>query len=109
MKMKLSNYARIFKALSNEQRLKIFMEIYQQSREKAGQKAAVASGDVGAHAMEKAFTKMCKCLSLSQSTVSHHFKELENAGLINCERSGQMYLCSINEDAIKSIKEFLKK
>ncbi len=95
--------------MSNEQRLKIFVEIYEQSQKKAGQKAAVAPGGVCCCAMEKAFTKMCKCLSLSQSTVSHHFKELENAGLIKCERSGQMYLCSINEDTVKEIKEFLKK
>jgi len=104
--MKLSNYARIFKALSSEQRLKIFMEIFEQAHKKENQKSAEGSSGC---AMEKAFTKMCKTLSLSQSTVSHHFKELENAGLINCERSGQMYLCSVNEDAVEAIRAFLKK
>ncbi len=104
--MKLSNYARIFKALSSEQRLKIFVEIVEQTQKKANQKSA--DGSTGC-AMEKAFTKMCKTLSLSPSTVSHHFKELESAGLINCERSGQMYLCSVSEDAVEAIRAFLKK
>lgn len=58
--------------------------------------------------LEKAFTKVCDCMNLSRSTVSHHFKELQNAGLITCEREGQTYRCRVNEDAVNSIKDFLK-
>jgi len=105
--MKLSNYSKIFKALSNEQRLKIFMAIYEQSLK--GESAIVSKGDVGCCCpMEKAFTKMCNCLCISRSTVSHHFKELQNAGLIVCERKGQTILCRVNEAAVNSIKEFLQ-
>ena len=57
--------------------------------------------------VEKAFTKICDCMNLSRSTISHHFKELQNAGLITCEREGQLYRCRVNKDVIDSIKNFL--
>jgi len=47
-------------------------------------------------------------MNLSRSTISHHFKELQNAGLITCEREGQNYRCKINEEVVDSIKDFLK-
>lgn len=113
--MKLSNYAKIFKALSNEQRLKIFMMIYKNCCAPKGSK-------VGAEfrfkdelpsccvkgGLEKAFTKICDCMDLSRSTISHHFKELQNAGLITCKREGQTYICMVNEDVVEEIKDFLK-
>ncbi len=58
--------------------------------------------------MEKAFTKVCSCLDLSRSTISHHFKELQNAKLITCERDGQMFRCRVNEETIKFLNDFLK-
>lgn len=57
--------------------------------------------------LERAFTKICDSMKLSRSTISHHFKELQNAGLITCEREGQLYRCRVNKDVIDSIKEFL--
>jgi ArsR family transcriptional regulator len=112
--VELSNYTKIFKALSNEQRLKIFMMIYKNccttegSRVKSefrikGESCCTVKGS-----LEKAFTKICDCMNLSRSTISHHFKELQNAGLIICEREGQTFRCSVNEDAVNSIKDFLK-
>jgi len=58
--------------------------------------------------MEKAFTKVCDCTDLSRSTISHHFKELQHAGLITCEREGQSYRCRVNREVIDSIKKFLE-
>jgi ArsR family transcriptional regulator, arsenate/arsenite/antimonite-responsive transcriptional repressor len=109
--MKLSNYSKIFKALSNEQRLKIFMMIYNGEGDLNGksvfpvndQSCCLMSGP-----LKKAFTKACDCMDLSRSTVSHHFKELQNAGLIICEREGQMYHCRVNPEAVELIKAFLK-
>lgn len=105
--VKSSNYPKIFKALANEQRLKIFLMIYGhwQKEKKA---AVIPSGEGDCCAVEKAFTKICSCMSLSRSTISHHFKELQAAGLITCEREGQSYRCRINEDVVDSIKNFLK-
>jgi ArsR family transcriptional regulator len=113
--MKLSNYSKIFKALSNEQRLKIFLTIYKQCQISAAEKGTpefkVAGGSsccLGNGSIERAFTKMCGCMSLSRSTISHHFKELQNAGLITCVREGQNFRCRVNQDVIDEIKGFFK-
>lgn len=45
--------------------------------------------------------------SIISSTMSHHFKELRNAGLINMERSGKNILCSINIQKVSQISKFL--
>ena len=111
--MELSNYVKIFKALSNEQRFKIFIMIYKgccSTGGKGGAEFRIENKTCCpvAGVIEKAFTKVCDCMNLSRSTVSHHFKELQNAGLITCERSGQMYRCKVNEETVNSIKDFLK-
>jgi ArsR family transcriptional regulator len=93
--MELSNCAKIFKALSSKERLKIFLMIYK------GCCPTAASVD-------KAFSKACSCMDISRSTISHHFKELQNAGLINCEREGRTFSCKINKEVVKSIKDLLK-
>lgn len=114
MVMELSNYSKIFKALSNEQRLKIFLTIYRQCQTSGGAKPAAGltvSGDgpccLGDGSIDRAFTKMCDCMDLSRSTISHHFKELQNAGLITCVREGQNFRCRVNQDVIDAIKAFL--
>lgn len=106
--MELSNYVKIFKALSNEQRLKIFLMIYGQSTEGCAAGAVFPSEQKACCPMEKAFTRVCDCLDLSRSTISHHFKELQNANLITCERDGQMFRCRVNEETITFLKDFLK-
>jgi len=62
----------------------------------------------GGGSVRGAFTKTCGCMDLSKSTISHHFKELQNAGLITCEREGQTFRCRINEEAVDSIKKFFE-
>jgi ArsR family transcriptional regulator len=106
--MKLSNYAKIFKALSNEQRLKIFLMIYNQRAEGSAEGAVFPAEQHACCPMEKAFTKVCNCLDISRSTISHHFKELQNAKLITCERDGQMFRCRANDETIKLLRDFLK-
>jgi len=111
--MELSNYVKIFKALSNEQRLKIFLMIQEGCCAKEGKVASEFKIENKtccpvAGAIEKAFTKVCDCMKLSRSTVSHHFKELQNAGLIICDRDGQMFRCRINEETVSAIKNFVK-
>ncbi len=112
--MKLSNYTKIFKALSNEQRLKIFMMLYKNCCAEDGSGVRPEFRIKGEQccapggSLEKAFTKVCDCMKLSRSTISHHFKELQNAGLITCEREGQLYRCRVNKQVIDSIKSFLE-
>ncbi|HDZ61822.1 MAG TPA: transcriptional regulator [Nitrospirae bacterium] len=113
MLVELSNYTKIFKALSNEQRLKIFLMIYSNCCAPEGTRSNskfqiidTSCCDVKG-SIEKAFTKVCDCMKLSRSTISHHFKELQNAGLIICDREGQTFRCRVNEKTVNSIKEFL--
>ncbi len=111
--MELSNCVKIFKALANEQRLKIFFMIRKgcySTEDKGGSAFRIKNKTCCpvAGVIEKAFTKVCECMNLSRSTVSHHFKELQNAGLISCQRDGQMYRCKVNEEAVNAIKDFLK-
>jgi len=101
--MKQLNITKIFKALSNDQRLKLFEMIYDCQVEKhSNKKGSCTQG------LDKAFTKACDHLSVGRSTVSHHMKELENAGLISMTRKGQSFTCKINMDAVNAIKQFLK-
>lgn len=97
--MSTEEMAKIFKALSNEQRLKLFKMIYFWSK-------TVSEDDNCCNEVEKSFTKACECIDLSRSTISHHFKELQNAGLITCTRSGQFFSCRVNKDILDAIKDF---
>ena len=95
---------KIFKALSNEQRLTLFKNIYEWEKKnmKPLETHECCKG------IEKTFTRACDCMDLSRSTVSHHLKELQNAGLITCTRSGQVISCKVNFEAINLIKNFLE-
>lgn len=101
--METIDLVKIFKALSSEQRLNIFKMLYQwnQSSSEGTECLCLEEG------VEKCFTKTCDCLNLSKSTISHHFKELENAGLITCTRVGQSSVCKINMEAVEAIRGFL--
>ena len=102
--MEQSKLAKIFKALSNEQRLKLFTMIYYWHKTIENSEGENQCCD----GVEKAFTKACGCLSIARSTISHHLKELENSGLITCTRSGQMFCCKINKEAVDAVKNFLE-
>ena len=68
-----------FKALSNETRLRVFEQI----RLGLGQTSLNEDMRPGVCGVASKF-------DISLSTISHHIKELRNAGLVRCERQGQM-------------------
>jgi ArsR family transcriptional regulator len=103
--MELSKLSGYFKALSNPQRLKLFMMIYNKCESEKGKLKPNKECCPG---IEKAFTTACSCLNLSRSTISHHFKELQNSGLVTCERIGQAFNCKVNYEAVKAVKEFIQ-
>lgn len=45
-------------------------------------------------------------VDISPSTLSHHLKELNQAGLILMQRHGQRILCSLNVELINELKKF---
>jgi ArsR family transcriptional regulator, arsenate/arsenite/antimonite-responsive transcriptional repressor len=102
--MKQLDHVKIFKALSNDQRLALFKNIYKWEKNslKPDETIECCGGITGA------FTKACGCMKLSRSTISHHIKELQSAGLVTCTRDGQSVICRVNQEAVDSIKNFLE-
>jgi ArsR family transcriptional regulator len=97
----MEDLLKIFKALSNKNRLEIFNLIREKAyRCRIDDKCKVNSASC--------VTEIAEKIKLAQSTVSHHLKELYNAGLIRMEKQGLWVYCSINEKALKSIEEFIK-
>lgn len=95
--------AKIFKALSCDQRLYLFKNLYKWYEESNSEDGAYTIDGV-----DRCFTKACCCMELSRSTISHHLKELQNAGLISFTRNGQSYTCKINLEAVEAVRNFLK-
>lgn len=97
----VERFADMFKALSNPNRLKIFLELL----------PYLSSGEVCSSNLEKINAcqqSMAAQMGLSPSTVSHHIKELKNAGLVNMTRSGRNVDIQINLDALTHLRSFLK-
>ena len=102
--MELSNLANCFKAFASPQRLKLFQMICEMTPDL---EKNMKEGKDCCEGIEKAFTSACKRLKLSRSTVSHHLKELQSAGLITCTRSGQSFICRVNREALEAMKKFI--
>ena len=98
----IEEFAEIFKALSNPNRLKIFLRLI--SCCEPGTTASI-DGDFEA--------KGCACvgelgrdLNIVSSTISHHIKELYRAGLIRMERRGQKIECWIDPETVEALQSF---
>ncbi|MFA5078033.1 MAG: metalloregulator ArsR/SmtB family transcription factor [Dehalococcoidia bacterium] len=96
-----TQYAEIFKALSNPHRLKIFMHLAGCGPDNvlccANDKARECIGDLGSN------------LGIAPSTLSHHMKELYRAGLIRTKRQGQRIECFVNPDVLDTLSQFFSK
>jgi ArsR family transcriptional regulator len=88
--------AAAFRALANPHRLTIFMELARCCR--PGEACTVDEracvGDLAAG------------LSLAPSTVSHHLKELRQAGIIQMERNGQNVQCWAEPAMLAALEDF---
>ena len=93
--MDTQKMAKIFKALSHPNRLELYLEI--------------------AKKHEASFQTCCGCfvsdiigsLNIGAPTISHHLKELTNAGLIVTERRGKNLVARINEQTIEEANAVL--
>lgn len=57
--------------------------------------------------------EMCVCditenLKLSQPTVSHHMKVLEDAGFVICKKSGKWSHYVLNQEALDGLHDMMK-
>jgi len=94
--MHTKELSKIFKALSNENRLEIYLQIVKSN--------------------EKSFDAKCECfisdviekLNIGAPTISHHLKELSNAKLIFTEKRGKFLVARVNEELLNEINELLK-
>ena len=94
----LKDMDKIFKALSDKNRLAIFQMIRENCcfpLDADGNLECCCVSDVA------------KNFELAMSTISHHIKELKNAGLIKCEKKGQRVYCSVSEEVLEKIKSFV--
>jgi ArsR family transcriptional regulator, arsenate/arsenite/antimonite-responsive transcriptional repressor len=94
--MELSQATKIFKALSCDQRLKLLQLIRKWN-----------GIDKCCDGVVRAFTRASEELKISKSTISHHFKELENSGLILCQRNGQSASCCVNEKLLEEVLSYV--
>lgn len=88
-------FSKAFKALSNPNRLQIYLEIVHH------REARVETDYCGCMLSE-----IMSVLSIGAPTVSHHLKELVNADLIHVERQGKFVNCHVNEELRESLREF---
>jgi ArsR family transcriptional regulator len=96
----VEKFANIFKALSNPNRLRILLELTHCSVNGGGFSASVAMDEV-----ENCQQEFAKKLGLAPSTISHHFKELRQAGLLKIRREGKKLVVWVDAQAINSIKD----
>ena len=93
--METKQLAKIMKALSNANRLDLYLEI----KRKHG-----VSYETG----EECFvTDIITCMNIGAPTISHHLKELANANLITTERRGKFLVAKINEQTLEDATRVL--
>jgi ArsR family transcriptional regulator len=90
----MQNAVKILKALSNENRLSIFEYLRRHDLSCDGPGEGCSVGDIAQQ------------YDLALSTVSHHLKELKEAGLIKCEQRGQYTYCTINQEKVEELRNF---
>lgn len=96
--LNLNELANSFKALSNPNRLQIFQRLLS-----CCEPGTVCSADT--------VTGFCvgelgEDLAVAPSTLSHHIKELQRAGLIKTRRRGKNVDCFVDAEKISLLKEF---
>jgi ArsR family transcriptional regulator len=83
IKIDARQFARISKALADPKRLEMLQKI-------------------GASQEAPTCTCIRDWLSLAPATISHHLKELENAGLVQIERDGKFAHISLRREVLKA-------
>ena len=91
----VAQLSKAFKALSNPNRLQIFLNLLKESE------VDLAAGKVH----DCFLATLLGNLNVGAPTVSHHVKELANADLITTHRDGKQLICSINPKVVDKLRE----
>ena len=86
--------ARAFHALSNPNRLQLFLNLLEESR------LDLAKGRVH----DCFLAQLLGNLNVGAPTVSHHVKELADAGLIDTQRDGKQLVCSVKPEVMDELR-----
>ncbi len=86
--------SKAFKALANPNRLQLFLNLLEESR------LDLAKGRVH----DCFLASLLDNLNVGAPTVSHHVKELENAGLIDTYKDGKQLICTIKPEAMRELR-----
>ena len=93
--MDTKKMAKIFKALSNPNRLELYLKIAE-------------AHETGFETGGECFvTDIISCLTIGAPTISHHIKELVNADLITTEKRGKFLICRVNEKLVTEVSGLL--
>ena len=92
--MSAKQLAKVMKALSNENRLKLYLKIAKQE-------------ESDFEAQQCKLSDIVKLFGLSPPTISHHLKQLANAELITTEKRGKYRVARINKRTLATVKPML--
>ena len=93
----LERYAEVFQALANPHRLRILSRLATCCRPGTVSTLSEGRARVGELGLD---------LGIAPSTVSHHIKELRNAGLIKVERNGRTIECRVEPKILERLSRF---
>ncbi len=94
--MDTKQLSKIFKALSNPNRLELYLEIVKEYE-----------ATYETECSECFITDIIGNLKIGAPTISHHLKELTNAGLIETERKGKFLVASVNDETVDEVLKIL--
>jgi ArsR family transcriptional regulator len=94
--MDTKKMVKVFKALSNHNRLELYLQIVKKHEASYESNSGCLISDI------------VKSLNIGAPTVSHHLKELANAELIFTERKSKYLIVMVNEDMVNEVNEVLK-
>ena len=95
---RVKELTRTFKALANPNRLRLFLNLLEESR------LDLAKGRVH----DCFLAGLLRNLKIGAPTVSHHIRELEHAGLIETHKEGKQLICTIRPEAMRALRAVLE-
>lgn len=90
--------SKVFKALSNPHRLDLYLKIKNHHDIDVAQKTKRICF----------LSQLCENLKIGAPTISHHLKELVNAGLVETTKEGKFAVCTINDQIVTEVADLFK-